>query len=105
MKNLLKQLQEYWSLIVFIFGGVVAITQIVGDDYVGGVADDTLKSDATKLYIQKIIAEELEEAKAMTEMVGKLNLHDSQISGNTADIELTQTQLQDVARILMTPPE
>lgn len=102
MKNLLEQLKQYWFLIVFIFGGVAAITQIVGKDYVGGVAGDTVKSDATKLYIQEIIAEELAKASALTAVNGKLELHGSQIEGNADDIALTQTQLQDVARILMT---
>lgn len=105
MTNILDQLKHYWFLIVFIFGGVAAITTILSDNYVGGVADDTLKGDAAKLYIQELIADELADDATITALHGKLELHGSKIDGNTSDIALTQTQLQDVARILMTPPD
>lgn len=103
MTKFLAQLKEYWFLIVFIFAGVAAITKILGQDYVGGVADDTLKGDAAKLYIQELIKAELKDAKAIAEVNGQLELHGSKIGENAEDIALTQSQLQDVARILMTP--
>lgn len=101
----LSQLKEYWFLIVFIFGGAGTITTIVGNNYVGGVANDTLKSDASKVYLQQLIKDELAASKQFTEVNGTLVLHDSQIKGNAANIVLTQQQLQDVARILMQPPD
>jgi hypothetical protein len=107
MMNILKQLKEYWFLIIFVFGGVIGIVKVMTNDVVGGIALDTVKGAESTLYIDDLITKRLEEAKIPdgAEVHGKLELHGAQIQGNKEDIVLTQTQLQDVARILMRPPQ
>jgi hypothetical protein len=104
MKNVLDQLKQYWFLIVFIFGGVAAIVKVLGNSYVIEVADSNLKGDAAKQYITELIQHELEKASAIAALNGRLETHDAKIESNADDIQLTQSQLQDVARILMQPP-
>ena len=105
MNDWMKQLKDYWFLIVFIFGGVAAIVKILGNDYVGTIADTTIKNDATKLYIKELVQTELDSAKPITELQGRATLHESEIEQTKGTVALTQSQLQDVARILMQPPD
>jgi hypothetical protein len=97
----LKQIKEYWFLIVFIFGGVAAISSLVVGGYVSEIADDNLHSDASKAYIVGLIDDKLEDSVVITTMDGTLILHDSKIKGNTQNIVVTQDQLRDVIQILM----
>lgn len=110
MKKFLDQLKQYWFLIVFIFAGVAAVSSLVVSTYVADIAMSTLKGDAAKLYVQELVAAEFEEkgapdGEAIAGVNGKLELHGSKIEGLEGGLELTQNQLQDVARILMQPPD
>ena len=105
MNDLLKQLKEYWFLIVVVWAGAIGIVKVLGNNYVIEVSDANLKSDSARQYITTIIADELDDAKTIAELHGSLKTHEAKIDGNAGDIKLTQEQLQDVARILMQPPD
>jgi len=106
--NFLKQLKDYWFLIVFIFGGVAAIGKLTVGGYVAGIVNTEIRSDASAKYFEGLIEVELLKTGVpsdtkITAIGGQLVLHDSQIATLTADGALTKQQLQDVARILMQP--
>lgn len=110
MKAILAQLKEYWFLIVFVIGATTGLVSLVVSQYVSGIAMTTLKSDAAKLYIQTVVTDQLTENgvpsdAVIAEIGGKVDLNAAGVTGNHDDIVLTQTQLQDVARILMQPNE
>jgi len=109
MKRFLAQLKEFWFLIAFLIGILSAVWTAVMAGYVGGIAMSTLKSDAAKLYVQELVAAELLKAgvpgdEVIAEMAGHVDLNSAGVKTNADANALTQSQLQDVARILMQPP-
>lgn len=100
------KLKENWHILTLIGSILLALTTVYIQVRVAGIADDVLRNDASKLYIQQLIDAKVDNIDVpnntnFAEIKGTVNGNTSAIRSNKERLDRTDDKIERIVDILL----